>query len=150
MLKRFTFVRPHWLLRPLFALLAMGQVRIGADLYGNSTDGLLRIRMGWFYRVDIPVNTIVELEPVTKKLLVGVRGWRRTWWLNTTRENVTRIAVEPAAKGRFFGIPIKFQAGYLSLAEPQRFSHFVTGARQLEKPVPAAVAAAPATSAITA
>jgi hypothetical protein len=114
-------------LKPLLMALGMGPVQSGVEV----TPEKLRLQMGWAFRADIPIRDVRHVERSVPALILGwgVHGWGGRWLVNGSRQGVVRIDIDPAARGKIMGVPVRLATLLVSLAEPQKFIDTVNGIR---------------------
>ncbi|MDJ0771472.1 MAG: hypothetical protein QNJ12_21985 [Ilumatobacter sp.] len=104
--------------RPLMAVLAMGRRFSRVEV----TPDEVRVVMGWAFRASIPRPDIAAVAHGDRRLFGwGVHGWRSRWLVNGSRDGIVKLTIEPAARSRMMGIPIKLKELWVSLEEPDRF-----------------------------
>lgn len=111
----------RWL-EPLFTLLALGPRRSIARLASDR----LEVRMGWAFRLDIPVSTIRSAYRRPNpwwNLGLGVRtNLLGTWAICGSWDNIVQVDLEPPAIGHlFWGFPVGVHHVLLSLEDPEEF-----------------------------
>ena len=52
---------------------------------------------------------------------VGVHGWAGRWLVNGATTGIVTLTVDPAARGRMLGVPVKLRVLHLSLQDPDGF-----------------------------
>ncbi len=111
-------------LRLLLIVLGMGQRRSGVELDGTE----MKVRMGWAFQADIARTAITGARPVTGMVGgIGVHGWRGRWLVNGTTTGIVGIDLEPPARARAVGLPVRMHYLALSLEDPDAFVAAVTG-----------------------
>ena len=110
-----TFAFRYGIFRPLLSVFGAGprfsSVRIESDQ--------LRVRMGWSFQADIPLASITSVEPF-KGLVggIGVHGWRGTWLVNGAARGIVSIHIDPPARARVLGLPVRLRILQVSVEEP--------------------------------
>ena len=113
-----TFAFRYGAIRPLLSVLGMGPRVSSIEL----EDGVLRVRMGWAFRTEIPVQHITGVQP--RQGLpggIGVHGWRGRWLVNGAATGLVAISVDPAVRSWATGVPVKLHELTLSLEDPDAF-----------------------------
>lgn len=113
--------------RPLLSVLGGGPGFSGVSLDGDR----LRARMGWMFRADIPRASITGAEPHHGLVGgIGVHGWRGTWLVNGSARGVVSIHIDPPAKARVLGVPVKLRTLQVSVEEPEELLAALSGSRR--------------------
>lgn len=112
------FAIRYGVFRPLLSVLGGGPGFSGVTLDGDR----LRVRMGWMFRADVAVTSIAGAER-HRGLVggIGVHGWRGTWLVNGSAKGVVSVRVDPPARARVLGVPVKLRTLQVSLEEPEAF-----------------------------
>jgi len=79
---------------------------------------------GWCYATRVPRSSIRSVEIRTERLRGlgwGAHGWRGRWLVNGSMRGLVDIAIEPRARARCVGWPIRLRMLIVSLEEPARF-----------------------------
>jgi hypothetical protein len=90
-------------------------------------DRELRVRMGlggWCYTTRVPRSSIRSVEVRTEPLRGwgwGAHGWRGRWLVNGSMRGLVDITVDPPARARCLGWPIRLRLLIVSLEEPASF-----------------------------
>ena len=83
----------------------------------------IRARMGWAFQADIHRRAIVSAE--RRKGYVwwayGVHGGRGRWIVNGSGHNIAKLRLDPPARARVLGVPIKLRELWVSLEDPDGF-----------------------------
>ncbi len=104
--------------RPLLTVLGMGPRFSSVDLRPD----ILSVRMGWWFKADIPRSSIAGVGPKRGMGLVGgigVHGWGGRWLVNGSVKGIVTIDIEPRARGRVMGVPVKLRTLAVSVEEPE-------------------------------
>ena len=111
-----TFRIRYGFLRPLLSVLGAGPAFSRVDIDGNH----LRVRMGWTFRADIPLSSVTGAKPFSGLAGgVGVHGWRGTWLVNGGIRGIVEIAVDPPARAKVFGVPVRLRVLQVSVESPE-------------------------------
>lgn len=105
-------------LKPLLMAMGMGPDQSGIEV----TSDEVRVRMGWAFRVNIPIRDVRLAERSARPIILGygVHGWAGRWLVNGSGKGVVRIEIDPAARGSVMGIPVRLATLLVSVAEPKR------------------------------
>ena len=112
----FAMPDPH----PLIGVvLAVARSRRGCVELDAAT---VTVRLGRTWRAEIPRSSITsaELDPA-RTISVGAHGWRGAWLVNTSTRGLVRLTIDPPARARCLGVPIRLKALVVSLADPAAF-----------------------------
>ena len=111
-----TFPIRYGLLRPLLSVVGAGPAFSRVDIDGD----ILRVRMGWTFRADIPLSSVKGAKPFSGLAGgIGVHGWRGTWLVNGGIRGIVEIAVDPPARARVLGFPAKVRVLQVSVESPE-------------------------------
>jgi hypothetical protein len=108
----------------LMRVVGMSPARSYVELDGD----VVRVRAGLAFRADIPRASIGAVQPRPYVWTAyGVHGWRGRWIVNGSGHNVVSIAIDPPARARVLGVPVKLRDLWVSLAEPDRLQAALRG-----------------------
>ena len=111
-----TFPIRYGVLRPLLSVVGAGPAFSRVDVDGDR----LRVRMGWTFRADIPLSSITGAKPFSGLAGgVGVQGWRGTWLVNGGIRGIVEISVDPPARARVLGVPVRLKVLQVSVESPE-------------------------------
>ena len=111
-----TFPIRYGLFRPLLSVVGAGPAFSRVDIDGDR----LRVRMGWTFRADIPLTSITGAKRFTGLAGgIGVHGWRGTWLVNGGIRGIVEIAVDPPARARVLGVPVRVKVLQVSVESPE-------------------------------
>lgn len=105
----------RWFL-PLAVPLGMGPRRSRVEI----GDQGVHVRMGLAFRATFPVTSVraAALAPRLPFLGWGVHGWRGRWLVNGSARGLVRIELEPAARARVLGVPVRLRQLWVSVDDP--------------------------------
>lgn len=84
------------------------------------TDSELDVRLGIAYRSVVRRSTIVSLHRWTGPVYGwGAHGWRGGWLVNGSSKGIVVLHIEPAARGRVLGFPVKLRELAISMETPE-------------------------------
>ncbi|MCP5026353.1 MAG: hypothetical protein GY929_08725 [Actinomycetia bacterium] len=119
--RRFAFRYGIW--RPLLSVLGLGPKFSDIAV----TPDEVRVRMGWGFRARIPRSSIRSAAPDEDMWgSVGVHGWRGRWLLNGSVHGIVTIRIDPDARARTMGIPVRLHTLHVSVVEPDLLSIFLS------------------------
>jgi hypothetical protein len=105
------------LMMPLLAGPRHSTIRVDADV--------VVIRMGvggWAFVAEVPRSSITGATQVSGPVWGwGAHGWRGSWLVNGSGTGLVRLTIEPTARGRCLGYPLRVRQLTLSLADPEAF-----------------------------
>jgi hypothetical protein len=111
-----TFPLRYGVFRPFLSVVGAGPAFSRVDIDGDR----LRVRMGWTFRADIPLSSVKGAKKFTGLAGgIGVHGWRGTWLVNGGIRGIVEIAVDPPARGRVLGIPVRVKVLQVSVQSPE-------------------------------
>jgi hypothetical protein len=113
-----SFAFRYGAVRPLLSVLGMGPALSSIELEGDT----LRVRMGWAFRTEIPVQQITGVQPRQGVPGgIGVHGWRGRWLVNGAATGLVAISVDPPVHSWATGFPVKLRELTVSLEDPDAF-----------------------------
>lgn len=92
--------------------------RLGLGLMGMGprhsavevADGHLRVRMGWAFAADIPVDRVRSAVQRTRPVLdCGVHGWRGRWNVNAVFSGLVTVTIDPAVQAHVVRFPVRLR-----------------------------------------
>jgi hypothetical protein len=101
-------------LKALFTALGI----MPAHAYLDVGPELVRVRMGWGFRAEVPRTSIRSVRRVRNTVSIGVHGWRGRWLVNGAAGPLVAIAIEPSAPARVMGFPIRLRELTVSVEDP--------------------------------
>lgn len=111
-----TFSLRYGFFRPLLSVLGMGPAFSRVDVDGDT----LRVRMGWAFSADVPLSSVKGARPHEGIVGgIGVHGWRGWWLVNGAAKDIVTIDVDPRARGRVLGVPVKLRKLEVSVESPE-------------------------------
>jgi hypothetical protein len=111
-----TFGFRYGVFGPFLRVMGMGPRFSSVEL----ADDVLRVRMGWAFSAEIPVSSITGVGP-HKGLVggIGVHGWRGRWLVNGAAKGIVTVNIDPRARGRVLGVPVKLRTLWVSVESPE-------------------------------
>lgn len=89
--------------------------------------GVLRVRMGWWFRATVPLSVVKSAERDTARVFGwGVHGWRGEWLVNGSSSGIVRIAIDPAQRARTCGLRVRLHLLRVSVEDPDELIRSVT------------------------
>jgi hypothetical protein len=83
-------------------------------------DDVLRVRMGWAFRLDAPLVNVRDARPDPARVWSwGVHGWGGRWLVNGSSSGLVRIDVSPAVRARMGPISITVRELRVSVDDPK-------------------------------
>ena len=80
----------------------------------------LRVRMTWAFRMRAPLASVRAVVPYAGRVWGwGAHGWRGRWLVNGSSSGILQIDLEPPARARTIGWPIKVRTLLVSVEEPE-------------------------------
>lgn len=101
----------------------------GPRVSGVAIDGdLLRVRMGWFFRAEVPLASIIGARPDDQMVGgIGAHGWRGNWLVNGGVRGIVRIEIDPPAQAKVMGIPQRLKTLRVSVESPEALLEALSG-----------------------
>ena len=107
---------PNPVINVLLAVTASrkGTVELTADT--------LTVRLGLTWNAEIPRASIRTAghDPL-RTISIGAHGWRGDWLVNTSTRGLVVLSIDPPARARCLGYPIRLRTLHVSLADPDAF-----------------------------
>src|SRR3954451_3251237 len=105
----------------------------------------VRVRMGWSvtrhaqFRTEFSRTSIRSLRRVRDSLSIGLHGWRGRWLVNGAAGPLLALKLDPPARARVFGVPIRLRELIVSVDDPDALkaelnSRYATPPRQAIAP----------------
>ena len=105
----------------LMGLLGMGRRRSWVDVEPD----VVRIRMGVAFRTSIPRPSIVEAGRERRYVWWGYGvhwlGVGGRWLVNGSGRGIVKIRIDPPARARVLGVPLRLGEVWVSLEDPDGF-----------------------------
>jgi hypothetical protein len=79
---------------------------------------MVRVRMGWAFRADVPRRSIRDAGRVPNAISIGVHGLRGRWLVNGASGPLVALSIEPPAPARVCGVPIRLRELTVSVDDP--------------------------------
>jgi hypothetical protein len=77
------------------------------------------VRMGWGFWARLPRTSVRSARLDTDRVLAwGVHGWRGKWLVNASSRGVVRIELDPVARARVLGFPVRLRILRVGMADP--------------------------------
>jgi hypothetical protein len=90
--------------------------------YVEVSDGSIRVTMGWAFRATIPLSSVRRIYKDRNMWRgIGVHGWRGEWLVNGSVSGIVTIEIDPPARARVIGVPVRLTKLYVSLEDPDGF-----------------------------
>ena len=106
----------YGVLRYLLVALRAGPRVSGVDIDGET----LRVRMGWFFRAEVPLASITGARPDDQMVGGwGAHGWRGNWLVNGSSSGIVRIEIDPPAQAKVMGIRQRLSVLRVSVESPE-------------------------------
>jgi hypothetical protein len=86
------------------------------------TADTLTVRLGLTWSGEIPRGSITAAahDPL-RTISIGAHGWRGDWLVNTSTKGLVVLTIDPDARARCLGYPIRLRKLHVSLADPDAF-----------------------------
>jgi hypothetical protein len=113
-------IRYSPLSRVMFAALLLGERRAEVEL----TDDVLRVRMGWAFRAEIPrasIRRAARHRDAWRAIGVHSDLRFRSWLVNGSTKGIVFLDIDPPARGRTGPFPITIGRLGLGLEDPDTF-----------------------------
>ena len=80
------------------------------------------VRMSYAFRSAFDRSTIRSVAPLNGRVWGwGVHGWRRRWLVNGSSRGIIVLTIDPPARARVIGVPIRVRELAVSLDDPAGF-----------------------------
>ena len=100
------------------ALVVLGMTR--AWSYVDVGPETVDVRMGPWFRARFDRARVVSAEDAPHPLILGwgVHGWGGRWLVNGSSSGIVRIVLEPPARARVIGVPVRLRELLVSVEDP--------------------------------
>jgi hypothetical protein len=101
----------------------MGLIGMGPRFSGVEIDDEeVRVRMGWGFHTHVPLASIQRVSATERPFFAwGAHGWRGRWLVNGSSKGIVALELDPPARGRAIGFPLRLRVVSISLADPDGF-----------------------------
>ena len=83
---------------------------------------------GWAFSARVARSSIVEVEPVDRRVAAwGAHGWRGRWLVNGSGRGLVQLRIDPVGRARCVGVPVVLRQLTLSLEDPEGFVAVLRG-----------------------
>ena len=111
-----TFPMRYGVFRPLLSILGAGPRWSRVEIDGDT----LRARMGWMFQAEVPRSSITGARPFRGLVGgIGIHGWRGTWLVNGGVRGVVNIDIDPPARARVLGVPVRLKTLQVGVQAPE-------------------------------
>ncbi|MFN8074737.1 MAG: hypothetical protein U0Q15_04845 [Kineosporiaceae bacterium] len=105
-------------LDPVFTAMGLGRRRRAVDVEA----GRLRVRMGWGFRLDVPVSWVRGSAPDLRPVFGwGVHGVGSRWLVNASSSGLVSLRLDPPGRGRVMGVPVRVRELTVAVEDPGAF-----------------------------
>ena len=113
--------------RVFMGALGLTPRRSYADIDGDT----LRVRMGWAFRADLHRRAVTGAQRHDRYVWSGwgVHGWRGWWLVNGSGHKIVKVHIDPPARARVLGLPVKLRELWISLDDPDGFLQALSTSR---------------------
>ena len=81
------------------------------------------VRMSYAFTSTIARSAIRSVTPWSGRVWGwGVHGWRQRWLVNGSSHGIVVLTIDPAARARVLGVPIRVRELAVSLDDPAGFT----------------------------
>jgi len=111
-----TFPFRYGFFGPLLSVLGAGPRFSSIEL----DDDRLRVRMGWWFRAEIPISAMTSVGPNRGFVDgIGVHGGFGRWLVNGAATGIVTIDIDPPLRARVMGVPIRLRKLRVSVQAPE-------------------------------
>lgn len=90
-----------------------------ANSYVEVDASHITVKMGWAFGAVVARSGVRSVGPDSDRVLGwGVHGWRGRWLVNGSSSNIVRIDIDPPARGRVVGVPVRVKRLRVSVDQP--------------------------------
>lgn len=80
------------------------------------------VHLGWAFHSSVPRDAIRSVTDDTDRVWGwGAHGWRGSWLVNGSSQNIVRVEIDPPARARAVGFPVSLKRLRVSVADPAAF-----------------------------
>ena len=87
----------------------------------------VRVRMGWAFRAKFTRTAVASVTQFRRVVSVGVHGWNGRWIVNGANEPIARVVLEPAARARVIGVPVRLRELLVSVDDIAELERLLLG-----------------------
>ena len=110
--------------RPLLSVMGGGPRFSGVTVDGD----MLRVRMGWMFRAEVPLSSITGVKPHTGFVGgIGVHGGRGWWLVNGGIKGIVDITIDPPASARVLGVRARLRELQVGVQSPEELMAVLSG-----------------------
>jgi hypothetical protein len=81
------------------------------------------VRMSYAFRSAFDRSAIQSVAPWNGRVLSrGAHGWRQRWLVNGSSHGIVVLSIDPPARARVVGVPVRVRELAISLDEPVGFA----------------------------
>jgi hypothetical protein len=82
-------------------------------------EGELRVRMSWFFSLDVPRANVRSATPDSGRVWGwGAHGWHGTWLVNGSSSGLVRVELDPPGRARVAGVGVDVRVLRVSVEDP--------------------------------
>ena len=82
-------------------------------------DDEVRVRMSWAFAASVPRTSVTGASPDHGPIWGwGAHGWRGEWLVNGSSHGIVRTDIDPPARGRVMGFPVRVRVLRVAVEEP--------------------------------
>ncbi|MGE0795149.1 MAG: hypothetical protein AB7H43_10620 [Acidimicrobiia bacterium] len=99
----------------------LGRIVAGTvSVEGPAGARVLQVRMGPFFRADVPLDRVAGVAVATPPRLagVGVHGWKGSWVVNGRLGPAAVVDIDPPVRARVCSVPVKAHRLALGVTRP--------------------------------
>ncbi len=90
-----------------------------ANSYVDVDGSRVTVKMGWAFAAVVSRSSVRSVGPDSDRVLGwGVHGWRGRWLVNGSSSNIVRIDIDPPARGKVAGVPVRVTCLRVSVGQP--------------------------------
>ncbi len=102
------------------AMVVLGVTQTNSWIDVSDTE--MVVQLGWAFRGSVPRSSIRSVDDDRSPVWGwGAHGWKGTWLVNGSSNNIVRVVIEPAARARAVGFPVSLKVLRVSVADPASF-----------------------------
>ena len=112
-----------------YRVLSSALLLLPAASYVEVAAASVRVRMGWGFSAEFPRASVqrvwqLDFAPLSR----GVHGMLGRWLVNGSGDRIAVLEIEPAARARVMGFPVRLRQLMVSVEDPNALAQSIHAA----------------------